>query len=69
MSLTIKDILDNTPEDELYRLFTEYTLRLVENTKDAGIFCVDEDQPVFTYYDRTSVVDQLISDRSNLEDN
>lgn len=68
MSLTITDILDNTDQIDLKRLFKEYTLRLVENTRNLGIFSVENDQPVFSYTDRETVVKQMISDRTNLEE-
>ncbi len=68
MEITITDLLQEENREVIERVVSEYTFRLVENTKDLGIFCVDEDEPVFSYEDRTKVIDSMLKDKTNLKE-
>jgi len=57
--LTKDTILKNTTNKELFSLFKEFQNKLVEKNKDAGIFCVDEDEPIFLDKDIRQIIKEM----------
>ena len=56
---TVEQILKNTDDDELFCLFGEFLGRLIEKTKSAGVFSVDEGQPIFLDKDKHKVIKEM----------
>ena len=61
MICLIDEILKNTSDDELFCLFGEFLNRLIEKTKDAGVFCVDEGEAIFLDTDKGQVIKDMKS--------
>ena len=55
-TLTIPEVLKNTSNETLFCLFKEYETKLIEKNEDAGIFCVEENMPIFLDSDRREIV-------------
>ena len=57
--LTKDTILENTSNKELFSLFKEFQDKLVEKNKDAGIFSVDDDEPIFDDSDLREIIKEM----------
>ena len=57
--LTKEIILKNTTNKELFSLFKEYENRLIEKNEGTGIFCVDDDQPIFLDKDIRQIIKEM----------
>lgn len=51
--------IENADSRLLFKLFKDFTDRLVHNTESLGIFAVDEDQDVFTNSDIRKVIKEM----------
>jgi hypothetical protein len=58
--LTKNTILKNTTNKELFSLFKDFQNRLIEKNKDAGIFSVDDDEPIFDDSDLRKIIKDMI---------
>lgn len=58
--LTKDIILKNTTNKELFTLFKDFQNRLIEKNKDAGIFSVDDDEPIFDDSDLRQIIKEMI---------
>jgi len=57
--MTVENILKNTDSKLLFKLFKEFTDKLVENTENLGIFAVDEGDKVFENSDIRQVIKEM----------
>lgn len=55
----MNDIIKNTDTKTLFKLFKEFTNRLVKNTESLGIFSVDEGYQVFYDSDIKKVIQEM----------
>ncbi len=59
MTLTKSEILKNATNKELFILFKEFQNKLIEKNKDAGIFSVDDDEPIFDDSDLREIIKEM----------
>ncbi len=57
--LTKEIIIENTTSKELFCLFKEYQNKLIEKNEGSGIFCVDDDVPIFLDKDIRQIIKEM----------